>query len=210
MSFITALSDLWIAALIGATILAIIIAILRWQLGNSILVTLMLWVSVLIEVIASVAYALGRTGISWSTGLIGFGGGAIVIAIIVWVIYRQILKPIRELTELAQHIALGEISGQSTYSGTSEIGRLADAFNQMTAYLQEMSTWAQRLGEGDLRVTITPRSDRDVLGHAFEEMRKNLSTLAGQVAETSERLASSSEELSSMIEEVNTSANQVT
>ncbi len=206
----TVLNDLWIPVLVGAVILAAVIGILRWRLGSSILVILMVWVSLLIETIASVAYLMGRSGLNWRTGLIGFGIGAFAIAGVVWAIYRQVIQPVYELTVAASAIARGEMYGDVHYRGNDEVGQLARAFSEMVAYLREASDAARRIGDGDLSVVIMPRSGEDILGNALKTMLQKLHSLTEEVSEASMRLASSSEELSSMTEEVNTSASQVT
>ncbi len=71
----------------------------------------------------------------------------------------------------------------------------------MIEYLQTMVDAAERIAAGDLTAEITPRSDRDALGHAFETMINNLRVMLGRLHQTagsldltSAHMATSSEE----------------
>jgi two-component system phosphate regulon sensor histidine kinase PhoR len=53
-----------------------------------------------------------------------------------WLIARTVTRPVRRLTEASQEIASGGLGQKITVSGKDEIGRLAQAFNLMSANLQ--------------------------------------------------------------------------
>ncbi len=199
----------WLPPFIGMLLLGGVIGFLRWRLGPSVLVTLMIWVAILVEVFVFTAYTTGRVGFSFSNAIWGVAVGVMVLGIIIWVIYHQIIRPAQELTRLAQRIARGDLSGEVAYRGKDEIGQLAEAFREMLAYFHDLTEGARRIGEGDLQVEIRPRSDRDVLGHSFLQMRDNLRKLVSRIALIADQLASASEQLSSMTEEVSSSAGQV-
>ncbi len=199
----------WLPPFIGAILLTSIVILLRWRLGHSILVTLMMWVALLIEVLVTTAYLIGHMGFTAFNALVGMGVGVFALGAIVWVIYRQVIMPARELTWIAQRIAQGDLEGDIQYYGQDEVGQLADAFREMLAYFHDLTEGARQIGAGNLQIEIHPRSDRDVLGHSFLQMRDDLRTLASQVALIADQLASASEQLSSMTEEVNSSAGQV-
>ncbi len=100
---------------------------------------------------------LGKTGASWSFGLIipfseitaAANAAAIrqtvigsLLAILglagLWLLGRRIARPVRELTETANQIAAGDLSVVAQVSTGDEIGVLASAFNAMTARLREL------------------------------------------------------------------------
>jgi len=202
--------EMWLPALLGAIILAVMLVILRWRLGPSIMVTQMFWVALLIELIANTAYNIGRLGVRVETLIPGFTFGAFSIAAVTWIIYKQIINPIRDLTRIAQHISQGQLRGEVTYEAKNEIGQLADAYRDMMEYLRQMAQYAENIAQGNLQQSVTPRSAGDILGNAFHHMLINLREITSNVSSVSTQLASSSEELSTMTEEVNTSASQVT
>lgn len=59
--------------------------------------------------------------------------------IVAWIISRQLVRPLDELTQAAEAIAEGEYSKRVETDGHDEIGRLGSAFNQMAAKVQEAS-----------------------------------------------------------------------
>jgi signal transduction histidine kinase len=59
--------------------------------------------------------------------------------IVAWIISRQLVRPLDELTQAAEAIAEGEYSKRVETDGRDEIGRLGSAFNQMAAKVQEAS-----------------------------------------------------------------------
>jgi signal transduction histidine kinase len=64
---------------------------------------------------------------------------AVIGAGIAWAISRQLVRPLGELTDAAEAIAQGEYSRRVGGGGTSEINRLATAFNRMAEQVQESS-----------------------------------------------------------------------
>ena len=60
--------------------------------------------------------------------------------------------------------------GIQTSKEQDEIGRMALAINRMTSSLQEMAVAAAKIARGDLTVQVEPRSPKDKLGQAFEQM----------------------------------------
>ncbi|MGC8781757.1 MAG: HAMP domain-containing protein, partial [Anaerolineae bacterium] len=103
-------------------------------------------------------------------------------------------------TETAAALARGErpasISLRSqtlSLAQADELGELAQAFNHMIVQLQEANQAfrvmmdrlaevidaADRIGQGDLTVSVRPQSERDLLGQAFARMVVNLKEMAG-------------------------------
>ena len=66
-----------------------------------------------------------------------FLGGSSVTA---FFLGRQLTRPIQDLTQIADHIADGDLSRRAHEVGSSELGRLATAFNHMTDALAEART----------------------------------------------------------------------
>jgi serine phosphatase RsbU (regulator of sigma subunit)/HAMP domain-containing protein len=96
---------------------------------------------------------------------------------------RYILSPLSTLVASAMAIADGDVSVSlhthlAHKHSQDEIGILTQAFQRMVTYLSEMATAATRIATGDLRHTIAPLSERDVLGLAFHRMTHYLKRLA--------------------------------
>ncbi|MEJ0098280.1 MAG: HAMP domain-containing protein [Pseudomonadota bacterium] len=65
----------------------------------------------------------------------------------------------------------------------------------MTASLRNMAAAAEQIATGDLRATIKPQSDQDVVGHAFVRMVDNLRQQLRSMSESASILASSATQI---------------
>jgi len=68
-------------------------------------------------------------------GLMAIG---LIIALLIWPIYRLISEPLRELRHTAGEIAGGDLSRRANIKSTDEIGELAGAFNHMAETIERM------------------------------------------------------------------------
>lgn len=73
-------------------------------------------------------------------GLIVFGVGFVLeltIALVIYLLTRQIVRPVSALTRTAAQVAAGDLTVQSTVFTNDEIGVLARTFNRMTTQLRQ-------------------------------------------------------------------------
>jgi methyl-accepting chemotaxis protein len=133
--------------------------------------------------------------------LLGFG--------IAFFLARNLSKPIRRLTEVATAIAQGNLSHEIQVSRRDEIGSLATAFNQMIDYQQEMAGVANRLAQGDLTGTITPKGPQDILGNTFQQMITNLRLLISQALEATVAVDNASGQLAVVAQQAGQASQQV-
>ena len=111
--------------------------------------------------------------------------GLLVVCVMGIVIMRDVTVTLRQVVNVANNIALGDLSTSVTSgSRKDELGVLAHAFDRMVKALTETVHMAERIAAGDLSVTVTPRSDRDVMGKALAHMVERLSALVGQVQQS--------------------------
>jgi methyl-accepting chemotaxis protein len=124
-----------------------------------------------------------------------------------------ILQPIKKIVTVANRIANRELAdfvqdAQMGKSGTArdktsgleftsqdEIGQMAKAFRQVVLYFEEIVATANQLAQGNLTSTLTPRSEKDTLGVAFNQMTQQLRKLIGSVSTNANSLNSASQEL---------------
>jgi methyl-accepting chemotaxis protein len=133
---------------------------------------------------------------SW-TILVGTLLAALSAAIAGAIITRAIAVPLKSLTEVAERITLGDLSGGSNVgTGRSdEIGLLARAFERMGRSLRTLAEAAERIAAGDLRVSLQPQSPSDQLGNSFLRMTDNLRRQIGGMVEAAAVLGSASSEI---------------
>jgi methyl-accepting chemotaxis protein len=131
------------------------------------------------------------------TILVGTSLAFVILAILAIAITRNIAGPLGELTTAAQRIASGQLGAKLTLTNRSdEVGVLAQTFDKMSQSLMGMADVAGKIAGGDLRVRVTPQSERDLLGNAFMSMIENLQRLTMQVAEGVNVLAASTGQIS--------------
>lgn len=125
---------------------------------------------------------------------------AISVAIAV-TLARSISKPLGQMSEGAHKISRGELDADITVKSDDEVGDLAAAFRDMTAYLKNMASTAEAIAGGNLRREVVPKSEKDVLGNAFKNMTEGLNGIVKRVRGGSEQMASASSEIASTAEQ---------
>ncbi|HEY0658456.1 MAG TPA: methyl-accepting chemotaxis protein, partial [Pyrinomonadaceae bacterium] len=102
---------------------------------------------------------------------------------------------IKEATEIAHQISLGEMYEEETPS------ELLDSLRDISVYLQEKSVIAKQIASGDLSARVRLRSDDDAFGRAFQDMIDKLRSLV-QTQDERDRLEKSIRKLLTEVSEV--------
>jgi methyl-accepting chemotaxis protein len=121
---------------------------------------------------------------------------ALIVGILlaIWLM-RSIIRPLARLTRAAEKLAQGDLEVRAEAETRDEIGRLAAAFQSSITYLTDMAGVAEQVADGNLSVSVTPRSERDVLGQAFHRMRNKLATTIEEIARSSDSVGTASSEM---------------
>jgi len=123
---------------------------------------------------------------------------ALAFSVVVgFLITRSITGPMRQAVEAAERIAEGDVSVSISSSSRDEAGQLLSAMDKMVRALKEMATAASAIAAGDLKVKITPQSERDTLGTALAAMVDRLTQVIGEVWTGANSLSSASSQVSS-------------
>ncbi len=134
----------------------------------------------------------------------------LLLASLVTVLFaRPIARAVRQVAEAAKGLAAGDLDQRIEVRSRDEVGQMARAFEAMIAYQQEMAGVARAVAEGDLSGEVQPKSERDVLGTAFQRMTGSLQELVGQVQSASVQLAAASSALGGHTGETGMAANRV-
>jgi methyl-accepting chemotaxis protein len=134
---------------------------------------------------------------------------AIVIAGLSIFIARAITKPIEALADASRSLAQGDIDVKIDIDTKDEIGDMAGAFRQIVSYQKAMAGVANQLARGDLSTTVTPISERDVLGHSFAQMVAALRKLIDEVSKNASGLRTSSNQLTSAAVQATDATDQI-
>jgi methyl-accepting chemotaxis protein len=106
-------------------------------------------------------------------------GGLIMLMII-----RSITVPLSKLALAAKRFARGSVDVELDVHGKDEIATVADSFREAIAAQKRVADNMVEFSTGNLGVEFEPRSDEDVLGHAFVELQEQMQEALGEKSTT--------------------------
>ncbi len=145
--------------------------------------------------------------------VIGIVFGAIGVGVILmaWMAVRQLAaRPLASLVRTSEALAVGDVDQKVEVKSNDEMGELGAACSGVVDYLKEMAVVAQRIADGDLTVEVTPKSERDALGHAMQRMTDQQRDLIGKVKATAQSVSEASRQLSKAAEQTAQATQQIT
>ena len=149
------------------------------------------------------------TTVRWAVVLFALLEVAVATALAI-VLTRRISGGTRRILRAAEGISRGDLDQDVESTSRDEIGETSRAFQQMVRYLQEMADSVTRVAQGDLTVTVEPRSDRDVLGAAVAEMVEALRGIISQVTTAATEMSAASQELTATSSETSRAVDEIT
>jgi methyl-accepting chemotaxis protein len=142
--------------------------------------------------------------------------GFVLAFVIGIVISSSLSKPLGQLVTIANSVSVGDLVRDldqkvkdSLTGRKDEVGDIAKSFNQVIIYLQEMGQAADTIAKNDLTATVTPKSEKDELGNAFEKMIAGLRDAVTQINDSAGSLSAASEQLSSAANQAGQATNQI-
>lgn len=115
---------------------------------------------------------------------------------------KSIKEPIHHLIDVAHRIGeTGNLEQSIDIHRNDEVGLLAENFNKMIVHLKEMAAVSAAIAEGQLSVSVHPRSEQDTMAKAFAQMTRGLRDLVRQVRDSAAQVASGSGQMASASEE---------
>ena len=118
-----------------------------------------------------------KAATTWSTGITTVGTLLAVLLGLLIAFYtaKSIKEPIYHLIEVAQRIGeTGDLEQTIDIHRDDEVGMLAENFNKMIVHLKDMAAVSAAIAEGQLSVTVQPRSQQDTMAKAFARMTRGL------------------------------------
>ncbi|GEM_PF-1058613 len=116
-----------------------------------------------------------------------------------------ITNAIEILTPISKGMPMEKIT--EDYNG--DFNQIRDALNGLIEGQDEVAKVAGKIADGDLTVTVTPRSEQDILMQAMSRMVESLMGVVGQVQRSSDALAEASGQMSSAADQAGEATQQV-
>lgn len=147
----------------------------------------------------------------------------LVIVCVSRTVRKSLSKSLKQLSDAAVQIAAGNVNIDLTKHANDEFGVLIDEYQIVVDNIRGQAKIAEEVAEGNLTITITPKSGEDLLGNSLKKLvEKNayaisnindaayqVMTSSSQVASASESLAQGSTEQASAIEEITASIGEI-
>lgn len=103
------------------------------------------------------------------------------VAVLIWLsrlTSAAVAAPVKEAMRVADALAVGDVGVTVDVRTDDELGQLLRSMREMVRYLSETAVVAERIGQGDVDVAVTPRSAHDAFGNALVNMTHYLSDMA--------------------------------
>lgn len=147
----------------------------------------------------------------------------IFVVIMGYSLIKAISRSLKKLSSAAQEIAMGHVDIDLVKERNDEFGDLVDEYIKVINNVKEQAKIAEEVSNGNLTITVTPKSSEDLLGNSLkklvEDNQRTLSNISeagsqvtvssSQVASASQALAQGSTEQASAIEEITASIDEI-
>ena len=133
---------------------------------------------------------------------IAFALGILLGAAVSIVISRQLVTSLNKGVDVAQKLAVGDMTSHIDVTSRDETGQLLSAMKNLVENSHEITKIAQEIASGNLLVTVKDRSDKDELMKALGLMVSNLSEAARDIKNAADNVAAGSQQLSAGSEQL--------
>lgn len=131
---------------------------------------------------------------SWLALIIAAGLVLLTLAVAVGVVL-SITNPLRHVADIAEQMAIGDVSREVAYRSRDEVGQLAESFRKLGEYMRASADLAAAIARGDLTRAIRPSDQRDLLGNAMYDTVTRLNDLVGKIQVSGLQLSSAADQL---------------
>jgi methyl-accepting chemotaxis protein len=139
-----------------------------------------------------------NTSAWFSTVVLSLGTflGVLIGIIVAYRTSLSITQPLAQLIDVTREIAeTGDLDQSIDVHREDEIGSLANHYRNMMLHLKEMASASSAIAEGQLNVTVRPRSSRDTMANAFLRMIDGLRDLATKIRDSATGVATGSAQM---------------
>lgn len=111
-------------------------------------------------------------------------GAVFLLVIVAMIIYltRSLIRPVKQITEVADKVAVGDFALQQVATSTREINKLNSAFERVVESQKDITNVCTAIAAGDFSKKAIVKSDKDQLSKAVNKMIDNLKSAAEEDA----------------------------
>ncbi|MDR3467187.1 MAG: methyl-accepting chemotaxis protein [Xanthobacteraceae bacterium] len=131
----------------------------------------------------------------------------IAAAAAIW-IAMNISRGLGHAVQLADAVAIGDLSRKIEASSNDEVGDLIKSLNAMTVNLNASAKVADEIAGGNLLIEAKRLSDKDTLGIALERMVEKLRVIVSEALIAAQNVSAGSQELSASAEQLSQGATE--
>lgn len=139
------------------------------------------------EIAKQEAAAIAEVNSRMNTLLIVGLVAAAVSALLGWVIFNLVGRPLSRMEAVARKLAAGDVDVEVSSNSRDEVGKLAQSFQEMADMIKARVAAAEKIAAGDLKVEIQAASAQDVLAISLASVVSTLKQLMDEM----ERMAAS-------------------
>ena len=167
---------------------------------------------------ADLSNETAQTAITRMKTMMLFGGllTSLIALLMGAVLAKTVTKPLAIAARLVKNLGMGNLNRSESAQTKDTLAALGDEVGEVgrgvvnaEMYMTEMTGVAQRIADGDLTVTLTPKCTEDELGIAFKQMIVNLRQLVGKVSDSANALGAASEQLASAANQSSQATSQI-
>ena len=111
-------------------------------------------------------------------------------------IIRDIRLSLEILSEAAREIAMGNANITLKKLKDDEFGAVVDEFQKIVDNIKYQGEISEKIAAGDLTVEVKPKSSKDVLGNALEDMVKENHKMLSDIRESTMQVTVGAEQVS--------------
>lgn len=135
--------------------------------------------------------------------------GWIGAMLFVWLNNRIIIKPLKNMKDIAHNISSGDFGIDIPKGRQDEIGKVYTSFTDLTSYLSALSGVTSQIAEGNLTQQIQARSEKDILSLSTNQMVAKLRNTIQVLVESVQNLTSTSKQLVQTASEAGQATSQI-
>ncbi len=104
----------------------------------------------------------------------------ILVVLLALLVTRRIVVPVKELSEWAKMVAVGDLDYHDIRHSKDEVGELSESFHQVVDSFRKITDICQSISVGDYSRAVQSRSKNDLLAQSVNLMAENLRNVVRQ------------------------------